>query len=47
VVERLADRVIVLNHGQLVADGAPAEVMRLRVVQEAYLGAEVALEEAA
>ncbi len=47
VVERLADRVIVLNHGQLVADGPPAEVMRLRVVQEAYLGAEVALEQAA
>ncbi|MFM9437003.1 branched-chain amino acid transport system ATP-binding protein [Janthinobacterium sp. CG_23.3] len=47
VVERLADRVIVLNHGELVADGAPAEVMRLRVVRQAYLGAEVALEEAA
>ena len=46
VVERLADRIIVLNHGQLVADGAPAEVMRLRVVQEAYLGAAVAQQEA-
>ena len=44
VVERLADRIIVLNQGQLVADGVPAEVMRLRVVQEAYLGVEIELE---
>lgn len=47
VVERLADRIIVLNQGQLVADGLPAEVMRLRVVQEAYLGADVTAEVAA
>ncbi|GAC1525817.1 ABC transporter ATP-binding protein [Undibacterium sp. Jales W-56] len=38
VVERLADRIIVLNQGQLVADGKPAEVMQSKVVQEAYLG---------
>ncbi|MDC8757177.1 ABC transporter ATP-binding protein [Janthinobacterium fluminis] len=47
VVERLADRIVVLNQGQLVADGAPAEVMRMRVVREAYLGADAALGEAA
>ena len=38
VVRELADRVIVLHQGALVADGAPAEVMALPVVQEAYLG---------
>jgi branched-chain amino acid transport system ATP-binding protein len=34
----LADRIIVLHNGQLVADGEPAEVMASAVVQEAYLG---------
>jgi branched-chain amino acid transport system ATP-binding protein len=38
VVRRLADRVIVLHNGALVADGAPAEVVASPVVQEAYLG---------
>ena len=38
VVRSLADRIIVLHHGQLVADGEPAEVMASDVVQEAYLG---------
>jgi branched-chain amino acid transport system ATP-binding protein len=38
VVRRLADRVIVLHQGALVADGAPAEVVASPVVQEAYLG---------
>ncbi|MGM9515027.1 ABC transporter ATP-binding protein [Roseateles sp. DB2] len=38
VVRELADRVIVLHQGALVADGKPAEVMALPVVQEAYLG---------
>jgi branched-chain amino acid transport system ATP-binding protein len=38
VVRRLADRVIVLHNGRLVADGAPAEVVASPVVQEAYLG---------
>ncbi|MEO3713082.1 ABC transporter ATP-binding protein [Roseateles flavus] len=38
VVRELADRVIVLHQGALVADGAPGEVMALPVVQEAYLG---------
>ncbi len=38
VVRRLADRIIVLHNGTLVADGDPAEVVALPVVQEAYLG---------
>ena len=38
VVRRLADRVIVLHQGALVADGAPAEVVASPIVQEAYLG---------
>ncbi|MBV1697870.1 MAG: ABC transporter ATP-binding protein [Hyphomicrobiales bacterium] len=38
VVTRLADRIIVLQDGMLIADGAPAEVVALPVVQQAYLG---------
>jgi branched-chain amino acid transport system ATP-binding protein len=38
VVRRLADRVIVLHEGALVADGAPAEVVNSAIVREAYLG---------
>jgi branched-chain amino acid transport system ATP-binding protein len=38
VVRSLADRIIVLHQGQLVADGAPEEVIASPVVQEAYLG---------
>jgi len=38
VVRSLADRIIVLHNGKLVADGAPAEVIASPVVQEAYLG---------
>jgi len=38
VVRSLADRIIVLHQGTLVADGAPAEVIASPVVQEAYLG---------
>jgi branched-chain amino acid transport system ATP-binding protein len=38
VVRRLADRVIVLHQGKLVADGTPAEVVASSIVQEAYLG---------
>jgi branched-chain amino acid transport system ATP-binding protein len=45
VVRELADRIIVLTNGTLVADGAPAEVIASPVVQEAYLG--VVQEEAA
>jgi branched-chain amino acid transport system ATP-binding protein len=39
VVRELADRIIVLHNGTLVADGKPNEVIASAVVQEAYLGA--------
>jgi branched-chain amino acid transport system ATP-binding protein len=38
VVRSLADRIIVLHQGALVAEGDPAEVIASPVVQEAYLG---------
>jgi branched-chain amino acid transport system ATP-binding protein len=38
VVRALADRIIVLHNGTLVADGQPQEVMQSKIVQEAYLG---------
>jgi branched-chain amino acid transport system ATP-binding protein len=38
VVRSLADRIIVLHNGALVADGQPAEVIASPVVQQAYLG---------
>ncbi|WP_066707391.1 ABC transporter ATP-binding protein [Curvibacter delicatus] len=38
VVRELADRIIVLHNGTLVADGEPAAVIASPVVQEAYLG---------
>ncbi len=38
VVRELADRIIVLHNGALVADGDPAEVIASPIVQEAYLG---------
>ena len=38
VVRSLADRIIVLHNGYLVADGDPSEVMASPIVQEAYLG---------
>jgi branched-chain amino acid transport system ATP-binding protein len=38
VVRSLADRIVVLHNGRLVADGEPAEVIASPVVQEAYLG---------
>ena len=38
VVRELADRIIVLHNGSLVADGEPAQVIASPIVQEAYLG---------
>ena len=38
VVRELADRIVVLHNGRLIADGQPDEVMALPVVQSAYLG---------
>ena len=38
VVRSLADRIIVLHNGTLVADGEPAAVIASPIVQEAYLG---------
>jgi branched-chain amino acid transport system ATP-binding protein len=38
VVRSLADRIIVLHNGHLVADGEPAAVIASPIVQEAYLG---------
>ncbi|MBV0913797.1 ABC transporter ATP-binding protein [Anianabacter salinae] len=42
VIRTLADRIIVLHNGALVADGDPAEVIASDVVQEAYMGKELA-----
>ncbi len=38
VVTRLADRVVVLDHGEKLAEGAPDEVRRNEAVLDAYLG---------
>lgn len=45
VVRALADRIVVLHNGELVADGRPDAVMALPIVREIYLG--VAADEAA
>ena len=38
VVRALADRIIVLHNGELLADGNPAEVMSSQIVRDVYLG---------
>jgi branched-chain amino acid transport system ATP-binding protein len=42
VVRTLADRIIVLHNGRLVADGAPEAVIASDIVRAAYLGASAA-----
>jgi len=37
---RIADRVLVMNYGEKIADGAPGDVMELDRVKSAYLGSE-------
>lgn len=38
VVRALADRIIVLHNGELLADGDPSEVMSSQIVRDVYLG---------
>jgi ABC-type branched-subunit amino acid transport system ATPase component len=38
VVMRLADRVVVLNYGQVIATGTPREIQQNELVKTAYLG---------
>jgi branched-chain amino acid transport system ATP-binding protein len=43
IINNLCDRVVVLNQGTLLAEGAPREVLSRPEVQEAYLGKDFSL----
>ncbi len=43
---RLAQRIVVIHHGERIAEGAPAEITRDRRVIDAYLGEEFVLAQA-
>ncbi len=43
---RLAQRLVVLHHGEAIAEGTPAQVARDRRVVDAYLGDEFVLAQA-
>ena len=41
VIGSLADRIVVLHNGKLIADGRPHEVMSSPIVRDAYFGAKI------
>jgi ABC-type branched-subunit amino acid transport system ATPase component len=38
VINAVCERVVVLNHGQKIAEGTPREIQQNKIVQDAYLG---------